>query len=297
MLPELVRLFDDPLVTDVAVGLGSASVREGGRWRQLESSQIDWLQRLNLEEVCIDLVEGAGGRLDYRVPMATVVAGDFRAHAVLGSAFGSQPSLTLRRLSSSNPFICADLATQTSYWRLKDCLLSRKSVLIAGPAGSGKTTLLRSLLNELGDERVITIEDARELQLASANTVSLVTRTANVEGQGEITLTHLLVEALRMSPDRIAVGEVRGPELVTMLDALNTGHSGAGATIHANSLASVSSRLTAIAARAGVSHEALALQVLDAFELVAYLGRDHRISAVGKFALSGERLVVDEFAV
>ena len=165
-------------------------------------------------------------------------------------------------------------------------------VSLVGPSGCGKTTLLRSLLDRLELERVITIEDAAELALSSPNAVSLVSRVANVEGQGEIGLDRLLIEALRMSPDRIAVGEVRGLELVTMLDALNTGHSGAGATIHANSLSAVASRLISIGARARVSARALGLQVIDAFSLVAFVGRDHRIEAVGCFALGDDGLEV-----
>ena len=293
MLSQIAQFFDDATITDVSVGPRTLPFRQFGTWRQQDSSQLDWLERLDLEEFCIDLVERCGGRLDFRVPLATVVSGDFRAHAVLGSALGAATVLTVRKLGAALPFICSDPGTQIRYARLVECMDARGSVLIAGAAGSGKTTLLRSLLNRFGNERVITIEDAAELQLEGPNSVSLVSRLANIEGQGEIGLSHLLSEALRMSPNRIAVGEVRGQELVTMLDALNTGHSGAGATIHANSLDSVARRLTAIAARANISERALALQVLDAFELVAFVGRDHRIEALGRFGLVDDRLVVN----
>lgn len=293
MLSQIAQCFDDATVTDVSVGPRTLAFRQFGTWRQQDSSQLEWLELLDLEEFCIDLVESAGGRLDFRVPMATVVSGDFRAHAVLGSALGAATVLTVRKLGAALPFICSDSGTQIRYSRLVEGMDARGSVLIAGSAGSGKTTLLRSLLNRFGNERVITIEDAAELQLEGPNSVSLLSRAANIEGQGEIGLSHLLSEALRMSPDRIAVGEVRGQEMVTMLDALNTGHSGAGATLHANSLDSVARRLTAIAARANISERALALQVLDAFELVAFVGRDHRIEALGRFGLLGDRLVAN----
>jgi pilus assembly protein CpaF len=293
VLSQIARCFDDATVTDVSVGPRTLAFRQFGTWRQQDSSQLDWLEHLDLEEFCIDLVESAGGRLDFRVPMATVVSGDFRAHAVLGSSFGSAPVLTVRKLGAALPFICSDPGTQIRYSKLIECMAARGSVLITGSAGSGKTTLLRSLLNSFANERVITIEDAAELQLNGPNSVSLLSRSANIEGQGEIGLSHLLAEALRMSPDRIAVGEVRGVELVTMLDALNTGHSGAGATLHSNSLESVARRLSAIGARAGIPERALALQVLDAFELVAFVGRDHRIEALGRFGLVDERLVVN----
>ena len=292
VLTEIAQLFEDQLVSDVAVAPNSLAVRRSGTWIQVPPEQHGWLQRLQLEDFCIDLVESLGGRLDFRVPMATVVTEDLRAHAVLGSALGVQTVLTLRRLGRNRPFICVDSVSQERYSRLVECLLARDNILIAGPAGSGKTTLLRALLNQFSHERVITIEDAAELGLPSQNAVSLVSRVANVEGQGEIGLDRLLTEALRMSPDRIAVGEVRGSELVTMLDALNTGHSGAGASIHANSLAAVASRLLTIGARAGLSPYALSMQVMDAFTLVAFIGRDHRIESIGRFSLAGDRLAV-----
>lgn len=294
MFAQIARFFEDPSVTDVSVGPTTLAVRQLGSWRQQDSAQLDWLLKLDLEEFCIDLVERCGGRLDFRVPLATVVSGDFRAHAVLGSAISGATALTVRRLGSAHPFICVDADTQIRFARLVKCMDDRGSVLIAGAAGSGKTTLLRSLLANFAHERVITIEDSAELKLQSPNSVSLLSRSANVEGQGEIGMSQLLAEALRMSPDRIAVGEVRGAELVTMLDALNTGHSGAGATVHSNSLESVSRRLSAIGARANISEKTLGLQVLDAFELVAFVGRDHRIEALGNFDLVEDRLVVRE---
>jgi pilus assembly protein CpaF len=140
------------------------------------------------------------------------------------------------------------------------------------------------------DERIITIEDVPELQLDSPNAIALTARMANTEASGEIGLQRLLFEALRMSPDRIAVGEVRGAELLTMLDALNTGHSGAGATIHANSLDRVATRLTSIGLSCGLNERAIALQVVSAFSMVAFLSSRHgyRIDALGRFQISSE---------
>jgi len=169
-----------------------------------------------------------------------------------------------------------------------------QNILIAGAAGSGKTSLLRYLLRQNADQRIITIEDTPELALCSANSVSLHTRQSNNEGIGEISLARLVFESLRMSPDRIAVGEIRGAELFTLLEALNTGHCGGGATIHANSLEAVVTRLNGIAASAGVSERTLALQVVDAFGLVVYLSAkpQHRIDAVGRFILEADKLKV-----
>ena len=122
VLPQIAQLFDDPLITDVSVGPNVLAIRQQGKWRQLDTAQQGWLQQLDFEEFCTELVERYGGRLDFRVPLATVVAGDFRAHAVLGSALGGEAVLTVRRLGSTLPFICSDTATQIRYARLVESM-------------------------------------------------------------------------------------------------------------------------------------------------------------------------------
>jgi pilus assembly protein CpaF len=129
---------------------------------------------------------------------------------------------------------------------LKQMLESKESFLVSGSAGAGKTTLLRALLGEVETQRIITIEDTAELQLGSQSCVALIAREANVEGRGEITLNQLLIESLRMRPDRIVIGEVRSAELITLLQASSSGHS-AAATMHATSIDQVFDRIESIA--------------------------------------------------
>jgi pilus assembly protein CpaF len=140
--------------------------------------------------------------------------------------------------------------------QLQQIVLARESFLISGSSGSGKTTLLRAMLMLVPDERILAIEDVAELNLEVPTFVSMQSRNPNVEGRGEINLQTLLTESLRMRPDRIVVGEVRGPELITLLQAINTGHA-SGATIHANSITEVSKRMLAIAHTAGLGEAAL----------------------------------------
>ena len=171
-------------------------------------------------------------------------------------------------------------------------LAARQNFLIAGPTGSGKTTLLRALLAECAAERVIALEDVAEIGLPTPNFVSLQTRQANIEGKGEVNLDRLVRESLRMRPDRLAIGEVRGLELLTLLQAMNTGHSGAGATIHANSIADVPSRLHSIVSAGGIASGASGVLDRDGFTQSVHsafswvIQVDSRVvSAIGAFSI------------
>jgi pilus assembly protein CpaF len=153
----------------------------------------------------------------------------------------------------------------------------RRTVLVTGGTGSGKTTLLNAVSAWVDPaERVITIEDAAELRLRQPHVVRLESRPASVEGRGEVTIRDLLRNALRMRPDRIVIGEVRGPEALDLLTALNTGHSGALSTLHANSPGDALRRLETLALMAGVGlpHEAIREQVSRGFDVIAHVRRD-----------------------
>jgi len=266
-LDKVQPLLDAPGLTDLVIrGANACFSRIGGQWIdsvapfESDDSLRDWL---------IDLFELQGVGLNFKNPMGSVVVGDYRIHAVLGFGVSASVQVSIRRLAAhtalaSMPYRQGS-ASQQRFQALAGALAKGKSILVAGGAGSGKTTLLRALLNGLTNLRVITIEDVPELRLSGTNVVALYARAANQEGSGQINLDALLREALRMSPDRIAVGEVRGDELGVMLEALNTGHSGAGATIHANSLSDLASRLEALGMRLGVSPPVLARQVVSAF--------------------------------
>ena len=269
---RLIELFDGSTTDAVFSGCSTAMVRRGVEWRPIDSpfataeSLADWM---------IDTFEEAGVALNFMRPMGSVVIDGFRLHGVLPHGISDRVQLTVRRLSAGvfESRFFESRASIHKFERLALAMLSGKSVLLAGGAGAGKTTLLRNLLRQLRDFRVVTIEDAPELALDSPNVVALTTREANQEGLGAISMSDLLVQALRMSPDRIAVGEVRGVELAVMLEALNTGQAGGGATIHANSWVDLPARLESIGLRAGLKPELVARQVVAAFGLVAFVER------------------------
>jgi pilus assembly protein CpaF len=159
---------------------------------------------------------------------------------------------------------------------LEQAVAGRRSILVSGGTGAGKTTLLNALSGFIDSgERIVTIEDAAELRLQQRHVVRLESRPANVEGKGEVTVRDLLRNALRMRPDRIVIGEVRGAEALDLLTALNTGHDGALSTVHANSPADALSRLETLALMAGVGlpHAAVAEQVQRGIDLVVHLER------------------------
>ncbi|GGF13239.1 hypothetical protein GCM10011399_03940 [Subtercola lobariae] len=164
---------------------------------------------------------------------------------------------------------------------------ARSNILITGAGGSGKTTLLSALLSAApADERIVAIEDVAELRVEHSHFVSLEARQANLEGAGEISLQRLLREALRMRPDRLVLGECRGPEVRELFSALNTGHDGGAGTLHANSLADVSTRLEALGALAGLTPEATARQAVSAIQTVFHIERSaghRRLTQVGHF--------------
>lgn len=292
---RLLKLFAEPGVTDVLLaGDGScAVVRSGGiesRPCSFEPDEIDGL--------AIDLIASGGRQLDPANPFADVVLGRYRVHAVLRSACSRVTQLSIRFLGERSVALdelgalgMFDGGTLTG---LREMLGRHDNFLISGATGSGKTTLLRALMSECAGERIITIEDLPELRLAGA--VELVARRPNIEGRGEVGLERLLVEALRMRPDRIVVGELRSTELLVLLQALNTGHSGSGATIHANDLESVPERLRAIGLAAGISSEQVDRMVAVSIRWLIHVdvraGR-RQVVSIGRVSLEGGSLAVE----
>ncbi len=275
LLDRLQPLLATMGLTDLVLnGHQSAHIRVANEWLAC-AAPFDSAQQLR--DLLVDEFEFAGLGLNYKNPMASVVLQGFRIHAVLG--FGVSPTIqvSIRRLGLADGQVAEPFAVGSpSYLKfeaLAKAMIQGRSVLIAGGAGSGKTTVLRALLSRMSGLRVVTLEDTPELALAGENFVSLLTRSANQDGVGEVSLDRLLREALRMSPDRIAVGEVRGDELGVMLEALNTGHAGAGATIHANNLNDLASRLEALGMRSGIAPNTLARQVVSAFSFAALATR------------------------
>ena len=233
-IPEaLLELIDDPMVTDICLANGLTQIDSGSGLKTTEKLS---LTEAELSVLAKDLIELGGRRLDQANPFADVcLPGGLRVHAVLKSAC-TDSTLVSIRLHSTKPMtlealLSGEFATAAQAELIQEICRSRQSFLIAGATGTGKTTLLRAMLQE-NDERVIAVEDVTEL--SGANIICLQTKPKNIEGQGEITLEDLVRQALRMRPDGICIGEVRGQELIPMLQALNTGHRGA-TTLHANS--------------------------------------------------------------
>ena len=247
-LAPIARLLAESGVSDLVFnGYSYAAVLRHNRWSAVASgfeSEEQFAQAVKL------LVSIGGRQIDLAHPFASANLEKVRVHAMLASAVNRQTHLSIRVHASRDlalsQWLGVNQITQAQTQLLRQVLDSRESFLISGSAGAGKTTLLRALLSENSSERIITIEDTVELQLLSKDCVSLVAREANSEGRGEITLNQLLIESLRMRPDRIVIGEVRSLELVTLLQASSSGHC-AGATIHAASIEQVSARIESIA--------------------------------------------------
>ena len=301
----LLALLSDPAVTDVFVN-GSAGVwvdRGSGAVR-VESIEMDArVQR----KIAVDLIAAGGRHLDEMNPCVDVrLAGGIRVHAVLEpiSTAGSLISVRIPRARHRSfvSLVSAGLCDEVTAKWLLALVRQRKNVLITGPTGSGKTTLLAALLGTVSpNERILTVEDVAELQIAHPHVIGLEARQPNIEGVGEITMERLVRESLRMRPDRIVLGECRGPELRILLSALNTGHDGGAGTVHASSLADVPARLEALGASAGMSTDELARQAVSAIDAVVALrqqGIGRAIEAVGQLSLaSNGALVAQELTV
>lgn len=202
-----------------------------------------------------------------------------RVHAILPPVVAGGTCLSLRVLRAATQDLAALIAAgaiaATAVPLVEAILAARAAFLISGGTGAGKTTLLAALLGAVSpNERIVCVEDAPELAPAHPHLVNLVARCANVEGVGEVTVRQLVRQALRMRPDRIVVGEVRGAEVVDLLTALNTGHDGGAGTVHANSPTEVPARLEALGALGGLDRAALHSQVAAAVRVLLHLGRD-----------------------
>jgi pilus assembly protein CpaF len=278
-LGPLEPLMRDPSVTEViANGPASVYVERSGR---LVPVPVRFRDAEHLRQV-IERVVGAGGRrVDDASPMVDVRLSDgSRVNAVLPPLALDGPLLTIRRFPAE-PLSVADLidlATLTADQAelLGAAVRRRANVAVSGGTGTGKTTLLNALAAFIDPaERIVTVEDAAELRLPQRNVARLESRPPNVEGRGEVTLRALVRNALRMRPDRIVVGEVRGGEALDMLQAMNTGHDGSLTTVHASSTADALRRIETMALMAGLElpHSAVREQVRAAIDVVVHLVR------------------------
>jgi pilus assembly protein CpaF len=226
------------------------------------------------------IVAPMGRRIDRSTPLVDARLKDgSRVNAIIPPLALKGPCLTIRRFPmrriNADDLIKWGSLTAAAATLLSGAVKARKNLIIAGGTGSGKTTLLNVLSTFIpGDERIVTIEDAAELQLAQDHVVSLETRPANVEGQGAYTIRDLVKNALRMRPDRIIVGECRGAEALDMLQAMNTGHSGSMTSVHANSAQDVFSRLeNMVLTAADLPLQAVRAQIAQAVDVIVFQQR------------------------
>ena len=279
-LGPLEDLLADPAVEEVMVnGPENVYVERRGR---IEATAVRFGDEEALRNAIERILAPLGRRIDELSPMVDArLADGSRVNVVIPPLAIDGPVLSIRRFGGER--LGPDKLLETGTLSAAQCELlekavkERRSMLVSGGTGSGKTTLLGALSSFIAPaERVVTIEDAAELRLQQPHVVRLESRPAGVEGTGEVTVRDLLRNALRMRPDRIVIGEVRGPEALDLLTALNTGHAGALSTVHANSPADALVRLETLALMAGLGlpHAAIAEQVQRGIDLVVHLERE-----------------------
>jgi pilus assembly protein CpaF len=260
-------------VTDVMVNADGAVFVDDATGLHAVDLRLEPRQARSL---AVRLVSSAGKRLDDACPYADVVVDGVRVHAVLPPVSTGATVLSLRRVPRADATLDSVLSDPEDPFRqaLARVIDLRLNFLVSGGTGAGKTTLLSAMLSSVPEhERMVVVEDAAELSPAHPHCVSLVSRAGNTEGAGVVALTDLVRQALRMRPDRLVVGECRGEEVRDVLMALNTGHDGAGATLHANSPAAVGPRLLALGALGGWDDRSTTLHAAAAVDVVVHMAR------------------------
>ncbi len=275
-----VQIFlEDSAVTEIMVNADDRIYIE--RDGKIVATDIRFTSQAHLRRVIERIVGQVGRRIDESSPMVDARLPDgSRVNAIIPPLAVDGPVLTVR-VFAKDPFTTEDLVdlgtlTPEVAGLVEACVEGRLNILITGGTGTGKTTLLNVVSSYIPeDQRIITIEDAVELQLHQEHVIRLESRPANMEGRGEITIRDLVRNALRMRPDRIVVGEVRGGEALDMLQAMNTGHEGSLSTVHANNPRDAISRLETMVMMAGVELPARAIreQISSALHLIVHLTR------------------------
>ncbi|AZI59344.1 TadA family conjugal transfer-associated ATPase [Nakamurella antarctica] len=294
----LTSLLSDPLTTDVVVnGPDDVRVDRGDGWERVS---VTFSGEEAVARLARRLAAAADRRLDDAHPYVDASLADgTRLHAVLAPMAASGTCLSLRVLRPTR-YDLAALQHQGTFPglvlpALRAVIQARLAFLVSGGTGTGKTTLLAALLGAVPEsERIVTVEDAGELRPNHPHVVRLVARPENVEGAGSIELRELVRQALRMRPDRLIVGEVRGSEVVDLLAALNTGHEGGAGTVHANAVAEVPARLEALASLGGLDRCSLHAQLRGAVQVLIHLRRSvtgRVVSEIGVLVDNGSGLV------
>jgi len=304
-LGPLEPLLGDPTISDILVNSHSTIYVE--RRGKLEVTNVAFKDDEHLMRVIERIVSSVGRRIDESSPMVDARLRDgSRVNAIIPPLSIDGPVLSIRRFGTEplrmdslieNKALTRDIADM-----MEMCVNARLNVLISGGTGAGKTTLLNALSAYIPeDERIVTIEDSAELQLQQPHVVRLETRPPNIEGKGEVTQRDLVRNALRMRPDRIVIGEVRGGEAIDMLQAMNTGHDGSLTTIHANTPRDALARLETMIQMTGMrlSDRAMRQQIAAAINLVVQVARlsdgTRRVTAISEITgMEGETITMQE---
>ncbi|MGZ8765645.1 MAG: CpaF family protein [Acidimicrobiia bacterium] len=299
------RFLKDPEINEVMVnGPDQVYVERRG---VIEHTDVSFADETHLRRIIDKIVSEVGRRVDEATPMVDARLPDgSRVNVVVPPLSIGGPFLTIRRFSV-DPYTVDDLVsfgtlTPAVSRFIEACVQGKLNMMISGGTGTGKTTLLNVVSSFIPEaERIVTIEDAKELQLRQAHVLALESRPSNIEGRGQVTIRDLVRNALRMRPDRIVVGEVRGAETLDMLQAMNTGHEGSITTVHANTPRDALARLETMTLMAGLDLPLRAIreQVASALDVVVHLVRlrdgSRRISQVSEvIGMEGDVIVLQD---
>src|SRR5712664_1520934 len=304
-LGPLEPLLADPTISDILVNSHSTIYVE--RRGKLEATNVAFKDDEHLMRVIERIVSSVGRRIDESSPMVGARLQDgSRVNAIIPPLSIDGPVLSIRRFGAE-PLRMATLIENCALTKeiaemLEMCVRARLNVVISGGTGAGKTTLLNALSAYIPeDERIVTIEDSAELQLQQPHVVRLETRPPNIEGRGEVTQRDLVRNSLRMRPDRIVIGEVRGGEAIDMLQAMTTGHDGSLTTIHANSPRDALGRLETMVQMTGMrlSDRAMRQQIASAVDMVIQVARltdgSRRVTSISEITgMEGETITMQE---
>jgi pilus assembly protein CpaF len=284
-------LLNNSNITDILVnGHKEVWIDQG---QGLEKTKTTFLNEESVRSLAQKLALSTSRRLDQSQPYVDAqLTKTIRLHAVLTPIASPGTIISLRihrpKMMSLTELVSNKTLTPSQKDFLTETIKNEKSFVICGGTGSGKTTLLNSLLSDVEkSQRILIIEDSRELNPQHPHVVSLEGRPANIEGMGLITMKDLIKQSLRMRADRLIIGEVRGAEVIDWLSALNTGHTGSAGTIHANSIHEVITRFESLGLMAGLSKEAIHSQLKTALNYVIHIERNadgkREVSAIGEF--------------
>lgn len=276
----ITELLDDPSITEIMVnGTNDIYIELDGKL--IKDDSVSFINNDHIIRTIQRLIQPIGRTIDTSNPMVDARLTDgSRLNAIIEPLSLKGPVLTIRKfkkeLASIEDFLRNGTMTPYMARFIEACVKSKMNIIVCGGTGSGKTTLLNVMSSFIGnDERIITIEDAAELKLEQEHVISLETRSSNYEGTGEVTIRDLVINSLRMRPDRIIVGEVRGKEAFDMMQAMNTGHEGSMTTLHANSPKDALNRLETMVLMAGMEIPIKAIReyIENAIDIVINISR------------------------